>query len=66
MAIELFHSREGSRALKTNHENLPLGGLESALEPLLHDDTRKTVLLKADGQLAFAGVAQVADRCLGV
>ena len=61
--IQLLYSGQGSPVLKINGQNIPMRSLESRIGQILEHQPEKLVVVRADGQMPFARVVDVADRC---
>ena len=64
--IELLTSKSDSPALRINGHAISGNDLKTAVEQLFHGRTEKIALLRTDGTVPFARVAQVIDACQSV
>ena len=64
--VEISHSRQSVPEVKVNHQQVHLADLQTALNQGLQKQKERVVLLKVDGQLPFAPVAQIIDACTSV
>ena len=63
IVIHLFNSGERHPRLKINQKDVPWANLESALGQLSANQSKRVVLVSADGLLPFDDVVHVIDMC---